>query len=116
LHNSFEDENGYSSRDTFKLNKDLIENERYKIKYTVNTTNNATFSSPWYYIIQKTTVNPEIKATLSASMNFNNGYIDIRLVGQYDENNVEYPATGRFVLKRGCSKDNYGEWNTILNF
>lgn len=116
LHNSFEDENGYSSRDTFKLNKDLIENERYKIKYTVNTTNNATFSSPWYYIVQKTTVDPEIKATLSASMNFNNGYIDVRLVGQYDENNVEYPATGRFVLKRGCSKDNYGEWNTILNF
>lgn len=116
LHNSFTDENGYSSIDKFVLHKDLIENEIYKIQYVVNTTNNTTFTSPMYKIAQKTTVNPEIQATLSASMNYNNGYIDIKLVGEKDANGQEYPATGRFVLKRGCSKDNYTEWNTIFKF
>lgn len=116
LHNSFTDENGYSSIDKFVLHKDLIENEVYKIQYIVNTTNNATFASPLYKIVQKTTVNPELQARLSVSMNYNNGYIDIRLVGDKDRNGQEYPATGRFILKRGCSKDGYAEWNTILNF
>jgi hypothetical protein len=51
-----------------------------------------------------------------AKLNYDNGYTDIRLVGEKDVDGVEYPASGRFVLKRGCNKDNYGEWNTILEF
>ena len=116
LHNSAEDETTYSSSDSFTLYKDLKDNENYKIRYTVNTINNATFSSPVYQIVQKTTVNPDLKATLSAKLNYDNGYTDIRLVGEKDADGIEYPASGRFVLKRGCNKDNYGEWNTILDF
>lgn len=116
LHNSAEDETTYSSSDSFTLYKDLKDNENYKIRYTVNTINNATFSSPVYQIVQKTTVNPDLKATLSAKLNYDNGYTDIRLVGEKDAEGIEYPASGRFVLKRGCNKDNYGEWNTILDF
>ena len=116
LHNSFEDSNRHSSRDTFTLTKDLIDNQIYYIEYIVKTINNARFSSGRYKIINKTTVNPDLKATLTATLNYDNGYIDVRLVGDKDENGVEPQATGQFVLKRGSDKDNYTEWNTILTF
>lgn len=116
LHNSFEDINRYSSRDTFTLTKDLIDNQAYYIEYIVKTINNAEFSSGRYKIVNKTTVNPKIEATLAATLNYDNGYIDVRLVGKLDADGVEHTATGQFVLKRGSSKDNYTEWNTILTF
>ena len=94
MHNSFEDINRYSSRDTFTLTKDLIDNQAYYIEYIVKTINDAEFSSGRYKIVNKTTVNPKIEATLAATLNYDNGYIDVRLVGELDADGVEHTATG----------------------
>ena len=107
LHNSFEDVDGNFSRDQFVLRKGLLDNVIYKIKYTVTTKNNATFSSVFYRIVEKTTIDMDIKASLSANLNYDNGYVDIRLMGEKDVDGFEYPITGRFVLKRSSNKSNY---------
>ena len=116
IHNSFEDENAYSSRDIFTLNKELEINKNYYIQYTVKTSNNAIFKSSKYRIMSKETIDPELEADLVVKLNRDNGYVDVRLIGKKDENGTEYAANGSFVLKRGCSKDNYTTWNSILMF
>lgn len=116
LHNSFEDENAYSSRDIYTLKQDLIVNKNYYIQYVVTTTNNAIFKSNKYRIMQKETIDPEIKATIKVDLNEENGYVNVRLIGQKDDNGIEYAASGSFVLKRGCNKDNYATWDSILSF
>lgn len=116
VHNSFEDENAYSSRDTFTLNKELEVNKNYYIQYEVTTSNNAHFKSPKYRIMDKETIDPEIRATVQVDLNRNNGYVNVRLVGEKDPYGNEYAASGSFALKRGCSKDNYTAWDTILTF
>ena len=116
LHNSFEDENAFSSRDMFTLNKELIVNKNYYIQYEVTTNNNAHFKSTRYRIMQKETIDPEIKARLQVDLNSDHGYVNVRLIGEKDENGVEYKAAGSFVLKRGCSKDNYTVWDSISTF
>lgn len=116
LHNSFEDENAYSSRDVFTLTKELEVNKNYYIQYQVTTINNATFKSTKYRIMQKETIDPEIKAIVQADLNADNGYVNVRLIGIKDQDGIERAASGSFVLKRGCSKDNYTIWNSILTF
>lgn len=116
IHNSFEDENAYSSRDIFTLNKELIVNKNYYIQYEVTTTNNAHFKSTKYRIMQKESIDPEIRASLQVDLNSDHGYVNVRLIGEKDENGHEYKTSGSFVLKRGCSKDNYTNWNSILTF
>lgn len=116
LHNSFEDDNIYSSRDLYTPKKTLEINKVYHIKYTVITTNGLEVSSVRYRIMEKDSINPEIKADVVATLNADNGYINISLVGEKDENGLEYSTTGSFEIKRGCSKDNYSEWNSVLKF
>ena len=116
LHNSFEDENAYSSRDMFTIGKELIANKNYFIQYEITTINHAFFRSSKYRIMSKETIDPEINAELQIDLNSDNGYINVRLRGIKDEYGVEHAATGSFVLKRGSSKDNYATWDSILMF
>lgn len=79
LHNSSLDNNIEITTDNFVLLRDLMFYEIYYVQYNVITTNKISLSSPLYRIIQRTTINPEIKANLEVSLNFNNGYIDVNL-------------------------------------
>ena len=116
LHNSFEDENAYSSRDIFSPKKDILINKVYHLQYTVITTNGLEVSSDKYRIMQKETLDPEIKAEVIATLDKENGYINVGLKGTLDQYGVEYASTGSFLIRRACSKDNYNEWNTVLQF
>jgi hypothetical protein len=40
--------------------------------------------SPIYRITQRTTIPPEIKASLNATMNYENGYVNLQIVGDDD--------------------------------
>jgi hypothetical protein len=73
-------------------------------------------SSSRYRIMQKQSITPQIKATLTAELNFDNGYIDVKLVGDVDEDGVEYSTTGKFLLTRACEDSDYTEWNEVLRF
>lgn len=116
LHNSSNDIEINQSYDKFILAQDLEIDKSYYIKYTINTNNGLTISSPRYRIMQKISIDPEIKATLSASLNFENGYVNVDLKGDKDEQGMETPATGAFLLTRASANTEYSVWEEISRF
>lgn len=115
LHNSSNDTELYESYDEFVLSKDLNIDEAYRIKYTVNTINGMTVSSPRYRVMQKLSIDPDIKATINVSLNYENGYININLIGDKVDG-LEEPATGSFLLTRSCEDNDYTVWDEIARF
>lgn len=115
LHNHSNDTELNTSYDVYILPQELPIGDIYKIQYTVTTNNLLTISSPKYRIMQKPSIDPEIKATLNATLNYDNGYITIDLVGATTDG-VEEPITGAFLLTRAAEATNYMVWDEILRF
>lgn len=111
LHNRLEDINAYESFDRWSLNKELVKNKSYYIQYIVTTLNGMVVGSPKYRIMQKRSIDSDLKASLDVSLNFDNGYIELNLKGQDDE-----LATGSFLITRTSSKSNFTIWDKIYNF
>lgn len=116
LHNSSNDTEVYESYDEFTYSKELPMNKAYRIKYSVTTINNLEISSPRYRIMQKISIDPDLKANLAATANFDDGYITINLIGEKDSEGLEVPASGAFLLTRSCEDDNYIDWDEIARF
>lgn len=115
LHNVTEDDNAYEAHEDFVVSMDLEENASYYLQYFVTTTNGWTGKTGRYRIMQKKSVTPELKASLSAYLNYNEGYIDLYLVGQKDEYGIEEVAIGSFVVCRAASNEN-NIWNKVCEF
>lgn len=116
LHNSSNDSEIDNSYDKFNLAQDLILDQNYYIQYTITTINKLTIKSPKYRIMQKTTIEPEIKASIEVALNFENGYVDVKLIGDRDEDGLEEPVTGAFLLSRACDDTKYTVWDEVSRF
>lgn len=117
LHNRTNDINNYESQDGWNYNKDLKIDTPYYIKYTVTTLNNLTVSSPTYRIMQKKTVNPEIKVDLQVEMNFDNGFVDLNLIGyKNEETGLEEPVVGSFIILRSSEDEGFTNWSEVFRF
>ena len=116
LHNHENDEEIYESTDTYSIHKELKEDKIYSIVYTVTTINGLVKSSPVYRITQQSTIPPEVEAQLIATMNEENGYVNLQLIGNKNENGTEKVGTGTFLICRSSSEDNYGSWSEIDRF
>ena len=116
LHNHENDDVIYESSDSFTMIKSLEENKIYTIIYTVTTANGVIKSSPKYRITQQSTIAPEVEANLVATMNEENGYVNLQLIGKKDKDGVEKVGTGTFLICRASSEDNYGSWSEIDRF
>lgn len=116
IHNSSNDTTSYESQDEFAFPSDLKHGKIYYLQYSVKTNNGMEVFSPKYRIMQKRSIAPEIDVEVKAIMNYNNGYVDVNLVGQQDEEGVERGATGSFLLTRSSSDDNFQVWNEVLRF
>lgn len=116
LHNHENDDVIYKSSDSFTMIKSLEENKIYTIIYTVTTANGVIKSSPKYRITQQSTIAPEVEADLVATMNEENGYVSLQLVGKKDKDGIEKVGTGTFLICRASSEDNYGSWSEIDRF
>ena len=116
IHNSNEDVTSYESQDTFSFPSDLQNGKVYYIQYSVITNNNMEVFSPKYRIMQKRSIAPEINATVSAEMDYDNGVVNIKLIGELDDDGMEKGSTGSFLLTRSCSDDNFTVWSEILRF
>lgn len=115
-HNDFDEDLLYKSFDNFILAKDLDLDQAYYLQYTITTNNNIVVSSPRYKIMQKLSIDPEISAEVKATLNFNNGYIDVQLIGAKNEDGLEEPVTGAFLLTRASEDTNFSVWNEISRF
>lgn len=116
LHNHENDDEVYKSTDSFTMIKSLEENKIYTIVYTVTTANGVIKSSPKYRITQQSTIAPEVEADLVATMNEENGYVNLQLIGKKDNDGVEKVGTGTFLICRSSSEDNYSSWSEIDRF
>ena len=116
IHNAYNDTNLGEQYDFYEVEQDLSTNVSYLIEYIVTTINGLKISSGRYTIMQKNSINPEIRAKLIPRLNFENGYVDLTLNGEKDEGGLEYTATGSFKIMRASNEDGYQTWNEILRF
>lgn len=115
-HNTTLDTNLYESYDTFSYNKDFELYKAHKIQYSIITNNNLSVSSPLYRINQKLTIDSDIQAEIVAKADFDNGYIQIDLIGKKDAEGKETPITGSFVLSRATQLGGYLDWEKLSTF
>lgn len=107
LHNA--DNDDYN---TYRISNDLKENEIYILEYSVITSNELQ-ASKRYRIRQTPSVKPEIDVNVIATMNFENGYMDITMKGKKDADGIEPAISGKFrILRSG----NDGLWYEIHRF
>ena len=116
LHNSADDVSSSSSTDVFKINNEIDQNELYYIQYTVTTLNNLTISSPLYKVMQGHSVDIQYPLKLRGKNNYDDGYIELQLEGELNDNGAEKLCTGTFLITRGSETDDYFEWNEIIKF
>ena len=117
LHNSYEDTELRSSIDRYLLKYAMKEDQVYRIQYSVLTNNNLQVNSPKYLVTTSKTIQPEIRASLHAEMDYDNACVNLKLIGEIDsDTGNEYAMSGRFLLTRASSLDDYTSWLTISDF
>lgn len=116
IHNNEKDTEPYESIDEYNYYSDIPNNMIYYIQYIVYTNNNLTVKSPKYKLTQKTSIPPEIQASIEATMNFDNGYVDVHLIGDLDSEGHEIPTNGAFLITRACSDDHFSRWVEVFKF
>lgn len=116
VHNISLDVDLIESHDAYIIEQDLKTNKSYYLEYVVTTLNGLVESSGLYRIMQKKSIDPEIKAGLIPELNFENGYVDVKLQGHRNAEGVEYAATGAFKILRASEEDGYAAWHEVLKF
>lgn len=118
LHNSEEDEQNleFESRDFHTFGQELKAGRTYYIEYVVTTTNGLVVSSPRYRITQKKSINPDLNATIFATLNYDNGYVEVSVVSNEATDVSEQLVTGSFIISRACEDTDYLEWDEIHRF
>lgn len=116
LHNSYSDTELTASEDKYNIKYALQANLTYKVQYSVITNNGLQVDSYKYLVMWLESIDSELKATLSADLDYDNACVTLKLQGKRDENGNEGAATGRFLLSRASSIDNYSTWTEISKF
>ena len=118
IHNSINDDFPYESKNNYVINKDLEQDQKYYLRYEITTINGMNYTSPFYPVMQKNSINPNFEFEVFAdASDRENGTIQVFLQGVIDEESKsEKPVTGSFKLLRAGDNTNYTEWNEILDF
>ena len=117
LHNHETDVEIDTTTDFYEPALNLEENKTYKIIYKGTTTNGMQVESPYYKIIQQSTIPPEIDASLEVIMNKDNGYVQIVVQGNTDPTTqLEKNAIGTFQILRATELAGFADWQVIHRF
>ena len=121
IHNSLNDETPkveadgrwYKASEQFDLIQELDAGKNYYIQFLVKTIGLMELDTGLYQIVQGEPIPspPEHTIVINASLNYDNGYIDINM--KHYNNSL---MTGKYVLSRASSKDNFKSWNEIMRF
>lgn len=112
IHDNSKDTDSYESTDVWSVRKNLDANVNYEIEYNVTTVNGLKKTSGRYPIIESETKAPNVHADLVIENVFEDGYMLIKLVGD----NSGALVTGRFILMRSSSEDNFETWYELARF
>lgn len=103
--------------DILELTKVLTFNQSYCIQYEVETVNGLHLKSPLYNLIDNNLMRPEIQGFLDVSLNYSEGYIDVKLVSNSFLNGaIPVSASGDFSLFKSSAENNYTNWIELLSF
>lgn len=116
LHNSYEDISLTESSDKYIIKYAFKQDVTYKVQYSVRTNNNLIVKSHKYLVMDSESVDPELKANLVATLDYNNACINLELIGERSPEGKEYAATGAFLMARASSLDNFSTWLTVSHF
>lgn len=86
IHDATQDTNSDTSQDFWRIYSEFNSGDTYYLEYIVTTLNGFTVSSPRYKIMKIASVPTEYKIKLRAKNNYENGYIDVSLEGEFEEN------------------------------
>lgn len=116
IHNNINDNGIDSIKDFWEIQTTLMPDIKYKIQYSVNTTNNYYAQSNMVDISYYETIKPQIDSELLVENNYEDGYNRIYLerfsaLGDEDRN-----ICGNFFLLRSTDKDDYKKWEKLINF
>lgn len=115
IHNITKDSAIDTAIETWQFGKSLQTNVPYYIRWEVTTSNNLTLSTMNYRIMDKESISPHLNADLIAKLNFDNGYVDLRLESYLNDEGKEIPSSGLFLLsRRDDSAD--GKWEELYRF
>ena len=112
IHNNNQDSNSYEQTDTWTIKKALTPNVLYTLEYTATTINGYQVGPERMIISDGETLPPNVHGDLVAEPNKDEGYIDLKLVGNGDKVKI----SGSFILIRGSSEDNYETWYQMTKF
>lgn len=105
--NNNKDEDITISKDSWSPTKSLVPGKNYQVEYGVKTINGLEVVSSRYTIADNFAIAPPSECTtrLSAKLYRDDGYIELSLING--------PLTGKFILSRASSKDNFQNWDII---
>lgn len=83
--------------------KELDKTKFYFITWQIRTTNNLEKITPKYIMAQREIPNP-LNARLIAELNFDEGYIDLRLASNRVIEGINQTTSGKFIISRNSSK------------
>lgn len=116
IHCVRDDDSNREAHEEFVIPNELEENKSYYMTYSVTTNNGLAIQSSQYRIIKAGTVSPDMDITLTAKLNYEEGYIDLVLKNNaLADNKRERKVTGMFYIVRSASNDG-GNWREIGNF
>lgn len=116
LHNSSLDTNVNFSQDLYELNIDVIEKKVYYIQYTITTNNGLTLSTSKYKLMHRELIGPQLNVDLIATLNFDNGYIDVSVKSIPDDYGLPKLVTGAFILLRADKDSAFSKWEEMTRF
>jgi len=115
LHSIENNPNSYESQDSVYFNRDLEYGEIYRIQYIVTTTNGLVISSPKYLLTQQKSIYMELKGKLVADLNYDEGFVDLKIEGAKNENGAEEIIDGLFIVSRADTL-NPNVWEELTRF
>lgn len=110
LHNTSQDDLSYEAHATFSVPQDLDLDKTYYIKFFVKTVNGLEKSTSYFRLMQRRSVSPEINASLEATLQADEGYINLKIIDKIDA-----VISGAFLISRASSLNGYA-WEELKRF
>lgn len=112
IHKTIEDDVSYESHESCLISQDLDINRSYYARFWVKTINGLEEASQKYRVMQRRSISPEITVELKAELDYDNGFINIRIVDVPPKDSV---ISGTFLISRAASNTGY-VWEEFRRF
>lgn len=114
IHNVNIDDKQSESKDDYILEYQCDADKRYRIQYSIITSNGLIVSSPKYILVGNLSVAPQLNAELLAELDYDNGCIELSLLPTGTGDNEAY--SGFFIISRSDAAEDYKIQTQIFSF